>query len=70
MPIGDPVIHVECDKCGEVSDPMNLTALAQSGSWDERNIKPRLKRDGWTIDGNTTICPECTPAGSCKGSGG
>ncbi|HZO51358.1 MAG TPA: hypothetical protein VFB63_01510 [Bryobacteraceae bacterium] len=58
MPIGEAVIHVECDKCGEVTDPMDLTSLA-GGGWDARNIKPRLKKDGWVINGEETICPDC-----------
>ena len=58
MTILDPYIHVECDKCGEVTDGMNLTSLAVGG-WDDRNIKPKLKRDGWGVYGDQTICPEC-----------
>lgn len=58
MPIGEPMISVECDKCGEASDPMGLTMLA-GGGWDDRNVRPRLKREGWLVEGNSTICPEC-----------
>lgn len=63
MPICEPYIHVECDKCGEVSDGMDLTMLA-GGGWDARNIKRRLERNGWRVTGGKahgeeTICPEC-----------
>ena len=58
MPIWEPRIQVECDRCEEVTDPMDLTLLAR-GSWDDRNIKPRLKREGWYINGEETVCPEC-----------
>lgn len=61
MGIGEPHIEVECDKCNEVSDPMGLTMLA-GGGWDDRNIKPRITREGWRIEGNETICPECVAA--------
>jgi hypothetical protein len=61
MPIGEAVIHVECDKCGEVTDPMDLCSLA-GGGWDARYIKERIKKDGWLVDGHTTICPECRDA--------
>jgi hypothetical protein len=56
--IGEALIHAECDKCGYVTDPMNLTSLA-GGGWDARNIPAKLKREGWKVEGDTTICPEC-----------
>jgi hypothetical protein len=60
MGIGTAVVHVECDKCGEVTDPMELTSLA-GGGWDARNIADKLKRQGWTVRGfGDTICPECS----------
>lgn len=58
MGILSPYIHVECDRCEEVTDGMELTALA-GGDWDARNIKPTLIRQGWKVDGDITICPEC-----------
>lgn len=63
MPIGEAVIHVECDKCDYVTDPMSLTALA-GGGWDARNIPAKLRQDGWRVEGNNingavTVCPEC-----------
>lgn len=58
MPICEPYIHVECDKCGEVTDGFDLTPLA-GGGWDDRNVKPKLKRWGWRVTGNETICTEC-----------
>jgi hypothetical protein len=60
MGIGQAYVNVECDKCGELSDGMELTSLA-GGGWDARNIANKLKRDGWTVrDFGDTICPECS----------
>lgn len=58
MPIGEAIIHVECDRCDHCSDPMHLTMLA-GGGWDARNIPKKLTSEGWQVDGATTICPEC-----------
>lgn len=58
MAIWDPMVQAECDKCGFVSDPMEMTSLA-GGGWDTRNIPARMKREGWVIDGDTTICADC-----------
>jgi hypothetical protein len=62
MPIGEAVIHVECDKCGYVTDPMGLTMLA-GGGWDARNLPAKLRREGWHIEGNVTTCAECIEEG-------
>lgn len=58
MPIGEAMIHVECDKCLHVTDPMTMTSLA-GGGWDARDIPAKLKRGGWRVDGIVTICPDC-----------
>lgn len=60
MPVGEAHIHVECDKCDFVSDPYSLTMLA-GGGWDARNLKTKLRNEGWKINDatNETICPEC-----------
>jgi len=52
-------MDARCDECGEMSHSMDLTMLA-GGGWDDRNVKPELKRMGWTIDGERTVCPECS----------
>lgn len=62
MGIQEPRIQIVCDACEEVVDELDLTMLA-GGGWDDRNVKPRLKRTGWTIDGETTVCPDCVSAG-------
>lgn len=59
MPLGDPTMTVECDNCHEETDPMGLTLLVGGRSWDDRNIRPRLKKWGWRVDGESTVCPEC-----------
>ncbi len=65
MGIGTALIHVECDKCGEVTDAMELTPTA-GGGWDARYIPRRLTRLGWTVPvrgiSGETICPECSEA--------
>lgn len=60
MPIGEPHISAECDICGQVTDPMDMTALA-GGGWDARNIPAKLKRTGWLIEGDKLTCPDCQP---------
>lgn len=62
MGISDPKIEIVCDSCNQVVDEMGLTSLA-GGGWDDRNVKPRLKRTGWKVDGEVTICPDCCEAG-------
>lgn len=59
MPLMEPRIFACCDKCMDDSDDMGLTALAQSGSYDDRNIPSALKRMGWKVDGDKTFCPDC-----------
>lgn len=36
-----------------------MTALAQRGSYDTRDIEKRMKREGWQIDGDAHMCPDC-----------
>lgn len=60
MPIGDPYIPVECDKCGEVEN-FGMTSLAR-GSWDCRDLPRTMKHVHWTVDGDVTLCPECSVA--------
>lgn len=57
MPINEPRITVTCDTCG-VDVDFDLTMLA-GGGWDDRNVRPKLVRWKWKVDGETTICPEC-----------
>jgi len=58
MALNEPHITAMCDKCNYETDPMEMTALVGNG-WDARYIKKRLEREGWKIDGETWICPEC-----------
>ena len=58
MPLNDPTITATCDECSESSDPMELCCLA-GGGWDERYVPDKLKKRGWKIDGDRTICPDC-----------
>lgn len=58
MSISDGYVNVECDRCHE-EEQMEMTALAQRGSYDMRNIEARMKRDGWRIEGDTHTCPDC-----------
>ena len=60
MTISSASVTATCDRCLVGSDPIELTALAQSGSWDERNVKSALKRMGWQLDEDGTVtCDEC-----------
>lgn len=59
MAIGDAYVQAECDKCGEISEQVILTALTQRGSWDERSVRSRLRQMDWHIVGEQTLCPEC-----------
>ena len=61
MARGDAAIRVYCDgECGEAIE-INLTALARSGSWDERNVESALKAAGWVEikTGDMTYCADC-----------
>lgn len=57
MPICEPTIKVECDKCGDAED-YDLTMLA-GGGWDDRNLRRNMERHKWKIDGDMTICEAC-----------
>ena len=61
--ISDAYVRVECDRmltgdC-DYSEEVELTALAVRESYDMRNVRPKLAREGWFVDGVFTICPEC-----------
>ena len=56
--ICEPRISVICDQCDEEYDDYGLTGLA-GGGWDDRNIEPTLKREGWLVEDGRHICPEC-----------
>lgn len=60
MAINDAIVKVDCDACHEIEE-VELMALAQRGSWDERSVIPKLQRMGWFVKdkGEVTICPEC-----------
>ena len=57
----DPTIRAMCDRCKVDSDEMEMTALA-GGGYDERNVAGTLKRWGWRVEGDRTVCPECVEA--------
>lgn len=58
--INEPAyITASCDQCGVDTDPMELCSLA-GGGWDARNVKDQLKRWGWVVVGERTICDECS----------
>lgn len=52
-------IVVTCDGCGEDVE-IQLTALARSGSYDERNVSRQLKSMGWTNNGDEDYCESCS----------
>ncbi len=51
MSLSDALVHIYCDKCGE-DDEIALTALAQRGSYDMRNVQKSLERMGFVDKGN------------------
>lgn len=59
MSISGAFVHVYCDKCNE-EDEIELTALAQRGSYDTRNVPAALARKGFVDKGNGSHwCAEC-----------
>jgi hypothetical protein len=54
---GEPIIPYMCDVCEHETD-FGLTALA-GGGWDARNVKCEMERDGWLIEGDRHVCPDC-----------
>ena len=60
--ISDAYVMVTCDKCG-TSDEVELTALAQRGSYDTRNVRSRIESWGWSVGtDDTVLCGDCQPA--------
>lgn len=60
MSSSSPSVSIECD--GEncrAYEECYLTALA-GGCFDERNVPSELRRLGWTVDGDTHYCPDCS----------
>lgn len=58
--ISDAFVVAYCDKCNYESDPIELTALARSGSYDMRNVEGVLERWGWREEENGShTCDEC-----------
>lgn len=57
----DAVLNVYCDgpSCDEFVS-VDLTALAMSGSWDERNVEEDLEDAGWCVKWDKDYCSGCT----------
>ena len=59
MSISDAYVTAECEQCG-YEEPVQLTALAHRGSWDERHVLATPRRRGWSFDDDApALCPEC-----------
>ena len=56
--ICEPRISVMCDQCEEDFDDYELTALA-GGGWDDRNLEPTLRSEGWRVEDGRHVCPDC-----------
>lgn len=56
--IRDPIITVECDKCG-YEEGHWLTRTGKG--WDDRGMENSLRHVGWLVenDGLYTVCPAC-----------
>lgn len=72
--IGEPVVIITCDDCGENWMEKNLTATARG--WDDRDLADEIEASGWKVDPgniNVHICPDCQAIDAspslCEGSG-
>lgn len=63
--INDPRITATCDECEIDSDEMEMCALA-GGGWDDRYIDGKLRKWGWKVDGDRTICEDCAAQAAQK----
>ncbi len=62
--IMDPYVMVMCDRKGCLAQAeVPLTATGGYESYDMRNVRHHLNRDGWQVDGDTTYCPDCVEEG-------
>jgi hypothetical protein len=59
--ISDAFVRIECDGKGcRESDEIQLTALARSGSYDDRNVAREIKRMGWhELPDDRHLCESC-----------
>lgn len=72
--IGEPVVIITCDDCGENWMEKTLTATARG--WDDRDLADEIEASGWKVDPeniNVHICPDCQATDAspslCEGSG-
>ena len=54
--ISDAYVEVTCDECSEF-EQHQLTATGRG--YDDRNLERQLEREGWEVNGDETICPDC-----------
>jgi hypothetical protein len=54
---GEPRIYIMCDVCEEDFD-FTMTALV-GGGWDDRNVESKLIFDGWSVEEDRHVCPDC-----------
>ena len=54
----DPNILVTCDICENLDTEVGLTPLPR-GAYDERYVDNALKAQGWALEDNNDICPNC-----------
>lgn len=53
----EPKLFFMCNGC-EQDFEFDLTALA-GGGWDARGVPAQMASDGWEVDGDRHICPDC-----------
>lgn len=55
MSLNIPMISAECNKCGEISDEMEMLPMSTFFT----RIKRELENQSWTVNGDETICGDC-----------
>lgn len=63
MAMSDPLILIECDKCG-LKDECDLTSMAGRNLWSDAGVRSGFEADGWLFtDDGATICEDCNARG-------
>ncbi len=55
---GEPQVLVTCDKCRDYEVTIGLTTTSRG--YDERDMDTELEASGWSKNGYSDYCPDCT----------
>lgn len=59
MSLCDPIIIIECDKCGAKSE-YDLQCMAGRNLWSDAGAKEYFQDQGWLFkDDGDTLCQDC-----------